>query len=206
MNLQNCAGYRRQLLLDFLQVEAVHLRIEQVAEETGYAPPESFRGRRKTSPLIIVILPDFGQCVLQDMMEHLRRDAMGCDFDAGDGDISSDRGAESSQSSRGCVRRAVRWTAVFAFNDDLAAGAMTRLREMGKRVPEDISVLGFDGSAMANYLYPPLTTVQQPFEQIARKTLDCLTNMQGAHDVLTLTLTCKIAERASCRAIEAVQQ
>lgn len=36
---------------------------------------------------------------------------------------------------------------------------MTRLREMGKRVPEDISVLGFDGSAMANYLYPPLTTV-----------------------------------------------
>ncbi len=76
MNLQNCAGYRRQLLLDFLQVEAVRLRIEQVAEETGYAPPESFRGRRKTSPLIIVILPDFGQCVLQDMMEHLRRDAM----------------------------------------------------------------------------------------------------------------------------------
>ncbi|MBS5165285.1 MAG: hypothetical protein KHY77_05985 [Butyricicoccus pullicaecorum] len=47
-----------------------------MAEETGYAPPESFRGRRKTSPLIIVILPDFGQCVLQDMMEHLRRDAM----------------------------------------------------------------------------------------------------------------------------------
>lgn len=83
---------------------------------------------------------------------------------------------------------------------------MTRLREMGKRVPEDISVLGFDGSAMANYLYPPLTTVQRPFEQIARKTLDCLTNMQGAHDVSTLTLTCKIAERASCRAIEAVQQ
>lgn len=56
--------------------DSVRLRIEQVAEETGYAPPESFRGRRKTSPLIIVILPDFGQCVLQDMMEHLRRDAM----------------------------------------------------------------------------------------------------------------------------------
>ena len=56
--------------------DSVRLRIEQVAEETGYAPPESFRGRRKTSPLIIVTLPDFGQCVLQDMMEHLRRDAM----------------------------------------------------------------------------------------------------------------------------------
>ena len=50
---------------------------------------------------------------------------------------------------------------------------MTCLREMGKRIPEDISVLGFDGSAMANYLYPLLTTVQQPFKQIARKTLDC---------------------------------
>ena len=93
-------------------------------------------------------------------------------------------------------------TAIFAFSDDLAAGAIARLREMGRRVPEDISVLGFDDNSMARRFSPALTTVHQPMEQIAQKTLERLANMQGAHDVSSLTMACEIVERASCRALD----
>ena len=93
-------------------------------------------------------------------------------------------------------------TAIFAFSDDLAAGAISRLREMGRRVPEDISVLGFDDNSMARRFSPALTTVHQPMEQIAQKTLERLANMQGAHDISSLTLACEIVERASCRPLD----
>ena len=52
--------------------EPVRLRIEQMAKKTGYAPPDSFRGRRKTSALIVVIIPNFRQCFFNDMIEQLR--------------------------------------------------------------------------------------------------------------------------------------
>jgi DNA-binding LacI/PurR family transcriptional regulator len=50
-------------------------------------------------------------------------------------------------------------TAIFACNDDVAAGVMQAVREMGKRVPDDISVVGFDNIASSADLYPPLTTI-----------------------------------------------
>jgi DNA-binding LacI/PurR family transcriptional regulator len=52
-------------------------------------------------------------------------------------------------------------TAIFAFNDRMAFGAIQWLREHGYRVPEDISVAGFDDIASAEHLEPPLTTVRQ---------------------------------------------
>ncbi len=54
-------------------------------------------------------------------------------------------------------------TAVFAFNDLMAIGAMKAIRESGKKLPRDISVVGFDDMPPASYMSPSLTTIRQPF-------------------------------------------
>ncbi|WP_327186730.1 LacI family DNA-binding transcriptional regulator [Streptomyces sp. NBC_01334] len=59
-------------------------------------------------------------------------------------------------------------TAVFAANDDMAIGLIRALLEAGRRVPEDISVVGLDDVPVAAYVSPPLTTVRQPFEATAQ--------------------------------------
>ncbi|WP_434093384.1 LacI family DNA-binding transcriptional regulator [Streptomyces griseorubiginosus] len=58
-------------------------------------------------------------------------------------------------------------TAVFAANDDMAIGLIRALLETGRRVPEDVSVVGLDDIPVAAYVSPPLTTVRQPFDATA---------------------------------------
>jgi len=65
-------------------------------------------------------------------------------------------------------------TAVFAANDDMAAGLMRALLEAGRRIPEEVSVVGFDDIPLAPYLSPPLTTVPQPFDAVAAQGLTLL--------------------------------
>lgn len=60
-------------------------------------------------------------------------------------------------------------TAIYAASDAMAQGALLALHERGLRVPEDISVVGFDDAPEAEYLIPPLTTVRQDFETLGRR-------------------------------------
>lgn len=60
------------------------------------------------------------------------------------------------------------FTAIFAFNDVTAIGAIMALREAGLRVPRDISVLGFDDVLIASTNHPPLTTIHQPLRAMGR--------------------------------------
>ncbi|MET7473697.1 LacI family DNA-binding transcriptional regulator [Streptomyces sp. NPDC005648] len=60
-------------------------------------------------------------------------------------------------------------TAVFVAGDEMAIGLIHALREAGRRVPEDVSVVGFDGNPVFAYVTPPLTTVSQPFDAAARE-------------------------------------
>jgi LacI family transcriptional regulator len=72
------------------------------------------------------------------------------------------------------LERGEHFTALFAYNDISAIGACWALREAGIRVPEDVSVMGFDDIPAAGFNSPRLTTVRQPLErmgQIAAKTL-----------------------------------
>ncbi|MFB8244626.1 LacI family DNA-binding transcriptional regulator [Streptomyces sp. NPDC001046] len=58
--------------------------------------------------------------------------------------------------------------AVFAASDTMASGALAVLRAAGRRVPDDVAVVGFDDFELARHTDPPLTTVRQPLEQIGR--------------------------------------
>jgi LacI family transcriptional regulator len=59
-------------------------------------------------------------------------------------------------------------TAIFAANDDMAAGAISAVGERGLSVPRDISVCGFDDIAIARHIYPALTTIRQPTREMGR--------------------------------------
>jgi LacI family transcriptional regulator len=59
-------------------------------------------------------------------------------------------------------------TAIFASNDVMAMGVMDAVRNCSLRVPDDISIIGFDNIPQSALVYPPLTTVQQPLEQMGR--------------------------------------
>ncbi len=65
-------------------------------------------------------------------------------------------------------------TAVFAMSDTVAIGVIRALQDMGKRVPQDVSVVGFDGIEMGKYFIPRLTTAAQPVEEIARESVTML--------------------------------
>ncbi|WP_206024800.1 LacI family DNA-binding transcriptional regulator [Micromonospora zingiberis] len=65
-------------------------------------------------------------------------------------------------------------TAVFTANDHLALGVLRALHEHGRRVPDDISVVGFDDVPEAAYFIPPLTTVRPDFDAVARASLEML--------------------------------
>ena len=65
-------------------------------------------------------------------------------------------------------------TAIYAVSDSLAIGVCRAVLEAGKRIPEDISVAGYDGIEMGEYYNPKLTTIKQPVEEIAKKTIRLL--------------------------------
>jgi DNA-binding LacI/PurR family transcriptional regulator len=58
---------------------------------------------------------------------------------------------------------------VFAANDLMAVGALGVLRERGRRVPDDVAVVGYDDIPLASATSPPLTTVHQPLEELGRR-------------------------------------
>lgn len=65
-------------------------------------------------------------------------------------------------------------TAVFAVSDVMALGAIRALHDLGKRVPEDVSVMGYDGVAIGQYSLPRLATVRQDTQQLAERGVEAL--------------------------------
>ncbi|WP_458127014.1 LacI family DNA-binding transcriptional regulator [Paenibacillus sp. Z3-2] len=93
-------------------------------------------------------------------------------------------------------------TVVFAASDDMAVGAMNCVLDYGLRVPDDISIMGFDDSQIAEAVRPLLTSIQQPAWEIGRTSLEYLhalienPNQKNCGDIY---LPHRIMERASCR-------
>lgn len=90
-------------------------------------------------------------------------------------------------------------TAVVAMSDVLAIGAAKAIVASGRRIPEDISVIGFDGTDEAEYWNPSLDTVAQPVEQFAQKIADALALMLTGKKTSHTVLGCSLINRGSCR-------
>ena len=84
-----------------------------------------------------------------------------------EGDWSSHSGYQASRA----MLQDHRPTAVFAANDQMALGLLRALQEAGLRVPEDVSVVGFDDLPESGYFAPPLTTVRQDFRELGQRTM-----------------------------------
>lgn len=89
-----------------------------------------------------------------------------------------EHGLNSFASGEVCARRLLarepRPTAVFSANDDMAAAVMMVAHQQGIRIPDELSVAGFDDTPVAYQLWPALTTVRQPVQQMARKAAELL--------------------------------
>lgn len=67
------------------------------------------------------------------------------------------------------VRQGIEFDAVYAFTDTLAIGAMNRLREKGRCIPEDVAVAGFSGTELSTIVFPQLTTVEPPLTEMGQR-------------------------------------
>ncbi len=112
-------------------------------------PPDSFAAQRRTDAWRAV-LEEAGRPVPEPL--H--------------GDWSAESGYRAGQALPDDC------TAIFAANDQMALGLLRALSERGRRVPQDVSVLGFDDIAEAASFIPPLTTVHQDFAEVGRRCVD----------------------------------
>jgi DNA-binding LacI/PurR family transcriptional regulator len=89
-------------------------------------------------------------------------------------------------------------TAVFCYNDMSALGAMWQIRACGLRIPDDLSVAGFDDLFISQFLNPPLTTVRQPMQQMGRMAMETLLHIfEGAGHTHNLRVEGQLIVRGS---------
>jgi DNA-binding LacI/PurR family transcriptional regulator len=98
----------------------------------------------------------------------------------------------------------VRPTAVLAASDTLAVGALAAARDMKVRIPEDISIAGFDDIEVAAYCNPPLTTVRVPAYEIGQIAFKILLDMINTHSdqIQQYCLDTSVIVRGSCRELD----
>ena len=106
------------------------------------------------------------------------------------------------EAARSLIEQNVEFTALFAMADVMAIGAIRALRDCGKRVPEDVSVMGFDGLPLGSYLVPQLSTVHQSVQDMAQLSVEMLLSQikdgaQARHIFVPFT----VLQRESTQAI-----
>ena len=117
------------------------------------------------------------------------------DFIVMNGDFSIESGAVAAERLLG---RKEAPTAIFCFNDEMAIGVIDTARRRKLRIPDDLSVVGFDDIRFARYTDPPLTTVAQPMRQIGEGTVRLLLEiLQGRGSPESVTLPHMLVVRSS---------
>ncbi|NJM68989.1 MAG: LacI family transcriptional regulator [Scytonema sp. RU_4_4] len=93
-------------------------------------------------------------------------------------------------------------TSIFCYNDMVAVGALLASRELGISVPQDLSLVGFDGIALSGYVTPPLTTVSQPMLEIGRSAMQMLLDLLEEKTVEKRVLSPFLVKRGSSAAFK----
>lgn len=111
------------------------------------------------------------------------------------------RKATADQPAHELLALPERPTAVFAANDLMAIATLEAARDIGLRVPEDLSVVGFDDVPEAALTTPPLTTVAQPIQRMGSEAIALLIELMAGREVPTdhIRLPTRLVERGSCR-------
>jgi LacI family transcriptional regulator len=102
--------------------------------------------------------------------------------------------------TRALLSLSERPTAIFACNDLMAMGALRAAFEMGLRVPQDLSIVGFDDFDFASFTIPPLTTIAQPKDEMGRLAIHLLVDRMTneSHEFKHTCLSTKLIVRGSC--------
>jgi LacI family transcriptional regulator len=90
-------------------------------------------------------------------------------------------------------------TAIFCANDLMAVGSIEALRELGRRVPEDVAVIGYDNRELAQFTHPPLTTVLLPHFEMGAQAVSYLIEQAGRSSArpMQIKIECPLIERQS---------
>ncbi|MEU3748937.1 MULTISPECIES: LacI family DNA-binding transcriptional regulator [Streptomyces] len=124
------------------------------------------RGRRSVATITGPLDMYVARCRLDGYREGLAEAGLAPDEGlVANGDFTEEGGRRAM---RELLDRRPGLDAVFAASDVMAAGARGVLREAGRRVPEDVALVGVDDSAVARHMDPPLTSVRQPIEEMGR--------------------------------------
>jgi LacI family transcriptional regulator len=94
-----------------------------------------------------------------------------------------------------------RLSAIFSTNDMMAVGALCAINEMGKTVPDEISIIGFDDISLASFTSPPLTTVAQPIYEMGLRAAELLVNrlVHPDSEISREVLKPVLVERSTCK-------
>lgn len=138
----------------------------------------------------------------RDLSDTTRQRFLGCveafrehgiDFDEADYAAVRFSYAGGRRAVEELLTRNREFTALFAMSDVMALGAIRGLADAGKRVPEDVSVVGFDGLTTGQFAVPRLATIRQDVEQLAQRSLELLLeaiggNIAARHETVSVTL------------------
>ncbi|MEM9940061.1 MAG: LacI family DNA-binding transcriptional regulator [Planctomycetota bacterium] len=113
-----------------------------------------------------------------------------------EGDFSSPSGVLGAES---LLLRGTRFSAIFCANDEMAYGARLSLYRRGIKVPEEVSLVGFDDQPVSAFATPPLTTVAQPAAQMGSNGAKLLLNMLQRNDVKIDPLDVEVVVRESVK-------
>jgi LacI family transcriptional regulator len=150
-----------------------------------------------------ILGPDNEECTF-DRLDGYRQalDEAGLRFDPGfvdQGDWSATSGYRATQRLLETGRP---FTALFAQNDQMAVGAIRALREAGRQVPGEVSIVGFDDIPLASYFDPPLTTLRQPMQESGTQAARLLvqTVEDPSRPPEQIAIPARLVVRASCAA------
>ena len=102
---------------------------------------------------------------------------------------ATSRSDRAPRRRRACCRVSDPPTAIFCFNDEMAMGVIVAARCRGLRVPDDLSVVGFDDIRFAQCVDPPLTTIAQPMREIGEGTVRLLLEILNGNRIAPVSVT-----------------
>jgi DNA-binding LacI/PurR family transcriptional regulator/signal transduction histidine kinase len=106
--------------------------------------------------------------------------------------------ASGASAARSLLDTGLPFDAVVCMNDRMALAAMEVFRGAGRRVPDDVAIVGFDGIEEGRYVTPPLTTVMQPLNRLGSSAVDLLEDLMAGGKPRDTVLTCTPVIRQSC--------